>query len=86
MGKRYQRGNQKPYNKDQTMQWAKDIKGVIRSHSTKTRQCNEQKQENKKRNNDLQNISQKTTLGNINPTKNLGEIRMLQKSNQFLFH
>ena len=44
MGKRYQRGNQKPLIEGQTMQWAKDTKEVIRSRkSKKEREHNEQK-------------------------------------------
>jgi hypothetical protein len=36
MAKRYQRGNQKPYiegGEEETTQWAKDTKEVIRSHT-----------------------------------------------------
>ena len=36
MGKRYQRGNQNPYIKEeQITQWAKDTKGVIRIRISK---------------------------------------------------
>jgi hypothetical protein len=42
---RYQRGNQNPYiEEEQTTQWPKDTKGVIRIHiSKKNRQHNGQK-------------------------------------------
>jgi hypothetical protein len=45
MAKRYQRGNQKPgIEEEQTIQWPKDTKGVIRSReSKKNRQYNGQK-------------------------------------------
>jgi hypothetical protein len=45
MAKRYQRGNQNPYIKEeQTTQWPKDTKGAIRIHiSKKNRQHNGQK-------------------------------------------
>ena len=45
MGKRYQRGNQNPYIKEeQITQWAKDTKGVIRIRiSKKNGQHNGQK-------------------------------------------
>ena len=36
MARRYQRGNQKPYIKEeQTIQWPEDTKGVIRSRISK---------------------------------------------------
>ena len=38
MAKRYQRGNQKPEIKGQTIKWPKDIKGVIKSCKSKDRQ------------------------------------------------
>ena len=42
MAKRYQRGNQNPYieGEEQTTQWPKDTKGVIRIRISKDRQCN----------------------------------------------
>ena len=45
MAKRYQRGNQNPYiEEEQTTQWPKDTKGVIRIRiSKKNRQHNGQK-------------------------------------------
>jgi hypothetical protein len=45
MAKRYQRGNQNPYiEEEQTTQWPKDTKGVIRIRiSKKNRQPNGQK-------------------------------------------
>ena len=44
MAKRYQSGNQNPYIEEQTTQWPKDTKGVIRIHiSKKKRQHNGQK-------------------------------------------
>jgi predicted YcjX-like family ATPase len=55
---RYQRGNQNPYiEEEQTTQWPKDTKGVIRIRiSKKNRQHNGQKKKYKRTNNDLQNI------------------------------
>ena len=40
MAKRYQRGNQNPYieGEEQTTQWPKDTKGVIRIRISKNRQ------------------------------------------------
>ena len=43
MTKSYQRGNQKPSIEEQTIQWPKDIKEVIRSRQSKNRQYNGQK-------------------------------------------
>ena len=43
MAKRYQRDNQKPYIKEQTMHWPIDTKGTIRSRNSKNRQYNGQK-------------------------------------------
>jgi hypothetical protein len=44
MAIRYQRGNQKPgIEEEQTIQWPKDTKGVIRSRESKDRQYNGQK-------------------------------------------
>jgi hypothetical protein len=62
MAKRYQRGNQKPgIEEEQTIQWPKDTKGVIRSReSKKDRQYNGQKKKDKITNNDIQDITQKT--------------------------
>ena len=40
---RYQRGNQNPYIAEQTKQWPKDTKGVIRIHISQNRQNNGQK-------------------------------------------
>ena len=42
MAKRYQRGNQNPYieGEEQTTQWPKDTKGVIRIRISKDRQYN----------------------------------------------
>ena len=62
MAKRYQRGNEKPQvEQEQTTQWPKDTKWVMRSRkSNKNRQHNGQKNKDKRRNNDLQNITQKT--------------------------
>jgi hypothetical protein len=56
--RRYQRGNQNPYIEDeQTAQWPKDTKGVIRIRILeKNRQHNGQKKKHKRTNNDLQNI------------------------------
>ena len=53
-----QRGNQNPYiEEEQTTQWPKDTKGVIRIRiSKKNRQHNGQKKKYKRTNNDLQNI------------------------------
>ena len=59
MAKRYQSGNQKPYiEEEQTTQWPKDTKDVIRSRiSKKNRQHNGQKKKYKiKKTNDTQNI------------------------------
>jgi hypothetical protein len=54
--------NEKPQvEQAQTTQWTKDTKGVMRSRkSNKNRQHNGQKNKDKRRNNDLQNIAQKT--------------------------
>ena len=62
MAIRYQRYNQKPgIEEEQTMQWPKDTKGVIRSReSKKDRQYNGQKKKDKITNNDIQDITQKT--------------------------
>jgi hypothetical protein len=51
-------GNQNPYIKEeQTTQWPKDTKGVIRTRiSKKNRKHNGQKKMHKRTNNDLQNI------------------------------
>jgi hypothetical protein len=50
MARRYQRGNQKPYIKEeQTIQWPEDTKGVIRSRiSKKNKQHNGQELEDTK--------------------------------------
>jgi hypothetical protein len=58
MAKRYQRSNQNPYiEEEQTTQWPKDTRGVIRIHiSKKNRQHNGQKKKYIRTNNDLQNI------------------------------
>ena len=62
MAIRYQRGNQKPgIEEEQTIQWPKDTKGVIRSReSKKDRQYNGQKKKDKITNNDILDITQKT--------------------------
>ena len=64
MAKRYQRGNQNPYIEDeQTTQWPKDTKGVIRIRILKkNRQHNGQKKKHKRTNNDLQNIHIKLNI------------------------
>jgi hypothetical protein len=53
-----QKGNHNPYSEEeQTTQWPKDTKGVIRIRiSKKNRQHNGQKKKYKRTNNDLQNI------------------------------
>ena len=58
MAERYQRGNQKPYiEEEQTTQWPKDTKEVIRSRILKkNRQHNGRKKKYKRKNNDTQNI------------------------------
>ena len=58
MAKRYQRGNQNPYIKEeQTIQWPKYTKRVIIIRiSKKNRQHNDQKKKYKRKNNDPQNI------------------------------
>ena len=58
MAKRYQRGNQNPYIKEeQTIQWPKYTKRVIIIRiSKKNRQHNDQKKKDKRTNNDIQNI------------------------------
>jgi hypothetical protein len=54
MAKRYQRGIQNPYIKEeQTTQWPKDTKGVIRICISKNRQHNGQKKKYTRTNNDL---------------------------------
>ena len=55
MVKRYQRGNQNQYiDEEQTTQWSKDTKEVIRiCISKKNRQHNGQKKKYKRTNNDL---------------------------------
>ena len=72
MAKRYQRGNQNPYIEEQTIQWPKDTKGVIRIRISKNKQHNRQKipkggnqnpyieEEHNGQNNDLQNNIHKT--------------------------
>ena len=54
-----------------------DTKGVIRSLiSKKNRQCNDQRKKDKRTNNDLQSITQKTKhRGKRNPQKTGGELR-----------
>ena len=58
MAKRYQTGNQNQYiEEEQTTQWPKDTKQVIRiSISKKNRQYNGHKKKYKRTNNSLQNI------------------------------
>ena len=48
MAKRYQRGNQNPKIEEQTTQWPKDTKGVIRIRKSKNRQHNGQKKKDKR--------------------------------------
>jgi hypothetical protein len=49
MAKRYQRSNQNPYiEEEQTTQWTKDTKGVIRIRKSKDRQHNGQKKKDKR--------------------------------------
>ena len=58
MDKRYKRGNQNPYiGEEQTTQWTKDTKEVIRIRKLKkNRQHNGQKKKYKRTNTNLQNI------------------------------
>ena len=62
MATRYQRSNQNPWIEEgQTTQWPQDIKGVIRiRESKKDRQHNAQKKGDKRTNNDIRDITQKT--------------------------
>ena len=88
MTKRYQRGNQNLYiEEEQTTQWSKDTKGVIRIRiSKKNRQHNGQKKKYKRTNNDLLNIHIKLRSSNTNLTKNRGWTQVLRKGKQFLVH
>ena len=65
-------GNQNLYIEEQTTQWPKDTKGVIRiCILKKNRQHNGQKKKYKRTNNDQQNIHIKLK-SNTNPTKYQG--------------
>jgi len=65
-----------------------DTKGVIKNcKSKRDRQYNGQRKKNKKTNNDLQNITQKTKdWATRSPQKTRGWTRVLWKSKQFLLH
>ena len=58
MAKRYQRQNQKPYIKGQSMQWPKDTKGITRSRISI--RWSKEKRTKGQTMNDLQNTRQKT--------------------------
>jgi hypothetical protein len=66
-----------------------DTKGVFRIRKSEDRQHNDQKTNDKRTSNDLQNIAQKNyRSSNTNPTKNWGGERtqVFRKGKQFLLH